>query len=181
MESFPCRIPKSRELSGNGGYESDGFVSKNDRHRASWRTPGEIVVRAGTRAKVAATKGLGMVAQFVNCNRIWESRMAWERRRNKLFYYRSYRDPATGRLRKQYVGTGPVAEDAARQDAARRAQKVAQRRDETAAEQRYEAAHRLLLALSQQCDTLTRAALAEAGYYQHHRGEWRPYGKKKGK
>ena len=51
--------------------------------------------------------------------------------------------------------------------------------DETAAEQRFEAAHRLLLALSQQCDTLTRAALAEAGYYQHHRGEWRPYGKKK--
>ena len=107
--------------------------------------------------------------------------MAWERRRNGLFYYRSYRDPTTGRVRKQYIGTGPVAEEAARRDAARRAQKVAQRCDETAAEQRYEAAQRLLLALTQECDTLARAALAEAGYYQHHRGEWRHHDKKKDK
>jgi hypothetical protein len=30
-----------------------------------------------------------------------------------------------------------------------------------------------LLALIQECDTINKAALAEAGYYQHHRGEWR--------
>ena len=47
--------------------------------------------------------------------------MAWEKRRNGRFYYRSYRDPATGQVRKQYIGTGPAAEEAARQDVAQRA------------------------------------------------------------
>lgn len=103
--------------------------------------------------------------------------MAWERRRNGLFYYRSYRDPTTGRVRKQYIGTGRVAEEAARQDAQRRAEKAARRHAEREAEHRFEAAHQVLLALVQDCDTITRAALAEAGYYQHHRGAWRRYAK----
>jgi hypothetical protein len=30
--------------------------------------------------------------------------------------------------------------------------------------------------LSQDCEDLTTSALADAGIYQHHRGEWRPYG-----
>jgi hypothetical protein len=107
--------------------------------------------------------------------------MAWERRRNGLFYYRSYRDRATGQVRKQYIGTGAVAEEAARQDAARRAETAARRRDERVAEQRYEAARDVLIAMIQDCDTITRAALAEAGYYQHHRGEWRRYARKNDK
>jgi hypothetical protein len=104
--------------------------------------------------------------------------MAWEKRGNRLFYYRSYRDRTTGRVWKQYIGSGPAAEEAARQDAARRAEKAARRRDERAAEQRYEAAHAVLLALVRDCDAITRSALAEAGFYQHHRGEWRRYAKK---
>jgi acyl-CoA reductase-like NAD-dependent aldehyde dehydrogenase len=107
--------------------------------------------------------------------------MAWERRRNGLFYYRSYRDRVTGRVRKEYVGTGPVAEEAARQDAVRRAERAARRCEERAAEQRYETAHAMLLTLAQDCDTLARAALADFGYYQHHRGEWRRYGRKETK
>jgi hypothetical protein len=107
--------------------------------------------------------------------------MAWEKRRNGLFYYRSYRDPTTGRVRKQYIGAGPVAEEAARQDTQRQAEKAARRRDERDAERQYEAAHRMLLSLIQNCDTITRAALVEAGYYQHHRGEWRRYARKNDK
>jgi hypothetical protein len=99
--------------------------------------------------------------------------MAWEKRRNGLFYYRSYRDRVTGRVRKQYIGTGLVAEEAARQDAARQAERAARRREERAAEQRYEAAYTMLLALTQECDLIARAVLSQAGYYQHHRGEWR--------
>ena len=53
--------------------------------------------------------------------------MAWEKRRNRWFYYRSYRDRTTGQVRKQYLGSGPAAEEAARQDAAQRAEKAAQR------------------------------------------------------
>jgi len=99
--------------------------------------------------------------------------MAWEKRRNRRYYYRSYRDPITGKVRKEYIGAGAAGEEAARQDAALRAEKAAQRRKEQVAEQRYETAHSALLALIQGCDTITKAALAEAGYYQHHRGEWR--------
>ena len=107
--------------------------------------------------------------------------MAWEKRRNRWFYYRSYRDRTTGQVRKQYLGSGPAAEEAARQDAAQRAEKAAQRGAELDAERRYEAAQGMLLALSRECDTIVRAALAKAGYYQHHRGEWRRYAKNSNK
>ena len=66
-------------------------------------------------------------------------------------------------------------EEAARQDAARRSEKAAQRSAKLDVQRRYEAAQRMLLALSQECETVVRAALAEAGYYQHNRGEWRRY------
>jgi acyl-CoA reductase-like NAD-dependent aldehyde dehydrogenase len=99
--------------------------------------------------------------------------MAWEKRRNRRYYYRSYRDPITGKVRKEYIGAGAAGEEAARHDAVRRAERAAQRREEQAAEQRYEMARSALLALVQECDTITKAALVEAGYYQHHRGEWR--------
>ncbi len=99
--------------------------------------------------------------------------MAWEKRRNGRFYYRSYRDPATGQVRKQYIGTGPAAEEAARQDIAQRAEKSARCCDKEDAARRFEAGHSMLLALSADLDAIARAVLAEAGYYQHHRGEWR--------
>ena len=76
-------------------------------------------------------------------------------------------------MRKQYLGAGPAAEEAARQDAARRAANAARRSEEQDAVRRYEADHSVLLALSQELESIARAALAEAGYYQHHRGEWR--------
>jgi len=103
--------------------------------------------------------------------------MGWERRWNRRFYYRCYRDPATGQVRREYVGAGPVAEAIAEQDAERRAERTAKRRAEQERRQRFEAAYASLAVLGRESDTITTYVLAEAGWYQHHRGAWRRYGK----
>jgi hypothetical protein len=106
--------------------------------------------------------------------------MAWERRRHRLFYYRCYRD-YTGRVRKQYIGSGPAAEEVARRDAAERAERAARRQAERELRQQFAAASGMLAAFGRDCDDLARSALAEAGLYQHHRGEWRRYGERRSK
>jgi len=47
--------------------------------------------------------------------------MAWEQRGPQTYYYRSIR--RHGRVTKDYLGTGPLAEFCAAEDAARRAQR----------------------------------------------------------
>ena len=102
--------------------------------------------------------------------------MAWEHRNNgKRYYYRARR--VDGRVVKEYVGTGPIAEAAARQDAQQRAERQTQLQAERARRERYEAAQQLLSTLCDECDALVAAALTAAGYYQHHR-QWR---KRRGK
>lgn len=97
--------------------------------------------------------------------------MAWERRRNRMYYYRSHR--IGKRVVKEYFGAGLAAHLAAAEDDQRR-QRREQARDEV------EAAHRetgLAADPYQQMDilttALTKAAFREAGYHQHDRGEWR--------
>jgi len=103
--------------------------------------------------------------------------MAWERRRNRLYYFRCFRGH-NGRVRKQYIGTGREAEDIARRDAARRAERADRRREELELRQQFVTASSMLTALGGECDDLVVAALADAGIYQHHRGVWRRYGGK---
>ena len=97
--------------------------------------------------------------------------MAWEQRGSQTYYYRSLR--RHGRVTKDYLGTGPLAELSAAEDAERRAQRHAEAeawRQEQAARD----------ALDQQIDAwwdmsmvLLKATLYTEGYYQHGRGEWR--------
>src|SRR5262245_44540118 len=97
--------------------------------------------------------------------------MAWEQRGPHTYYYRSIR--RHGRVTKDYLGTGPLAELSAAEDAARRAQRHIEAetwRQEQAA----------LDALDQQIDAwwdrstlLLKATLYTEGYYQHDRGAWR--------
>jgi len=98
--------------------------------------------------------------------------MAWETRaRGGRYYTRSIR--RHGRVYREYIGTGPVAELAAQLEAAERAQRQEERlalaRDRQAAEQ--------LEGFVDEVDslvaTLTRLALVSAGFHQHHRGAWR--------
>ena len=97
--------------------------------------------------------------------------MAWERRGSQTYYYRSVR--RHGRVTKDYLGTGPLAELSAAEDAARHAQ----RHSEAEAWRQERAA---LEVLDRQFDTywnaatgLLKATLYAEGYYQHDRGEWR--------
>jgi hypothetical protein len=98
--------------------------------------------------------------------------MGWEARGcgGRLYYFR-YRKVA-GRVTRQYLGTGPVAELAAAADALRRADRRAALEARRAEEDRWRAALGPLLALSRVADLMARAALLAGGYHRHAR-TWR--------
>ena len=98
--------------------------------------------------------------------------MGWETRRGRGRYYtRSHR--VSGRVIREYVGTGLVAELTAQQDAEERAQRLAERQRLQHEAARWASAAAPLMQLSQLLDGLTAATLITAGYHQHHRGTWR--------
>ena len=101
--------------------------------------------------------------------------MAWEQRGPQTYYYRSI--GRHGRVTKDYLGTGPLAELSAAEDAARRAQHQAEAeawRQERAA---LDALDRQIDAWWDMSTVLLKATLYTEGHYQHDRGEWRkrPY------
>ena len=98
--------------------------------------------------------------------------MAWESRRGRGRYYtRSTR--VNGRVVRQYVGSGPLAEKAAEEDARRRAERQARAEALRAERERLAQAQALLQGLCSGTDLLLRAALTAAGFHQHNRGAWR--------
>jgi len=102
-----------------------------------------------------------------------ESGMAWERRRNgRLYYYRSYRDHSTGRVHKQYLGSGLSAEEAARQDASKREERLRRRAEEQARRDEHQAMESLVGDVNHEATAILEATLLAANYYRHHR-EWR--------
>ena len=97
--------------------------------------------------------------------------MGWENREGGRYYYRAWR--CEGRVVKEYVGSGPMAQLAERMDLAER-EKTTQRMGRAKARRaRIQQADALVTTLAEVTDLLARAALLEAGYRQHHRGEWR--------
>jgi hypothetical protein len=99
-------------------------------------------------------------------NRVTE--MGWDRGR---YYIRSRK--VNGRVVREYVGTGRVAELAAQLDALEREQRLLDAlavRDEKADLAALEGD---MKALSETTDLLARAALLAAGFHRHKRGEWR--------
>jgi hypothetical protein len=90
--------------------------------------------------------------------------MGWDKGR---YYTRSRK--VNGRVVREYVGTGPLAELAAQTDALRQEEREA-RRAELAELAALDAP---LDDLAELTDLLARAALVAAGYRQHHRGDWR--------
>jgi hypothetical protein len=99
--------------------------------------------------------------------------MAWFKGR---YYYRSRREGR--RVVREYIGSGELAEIAARYDELDRQEK---REEALALRQAKEDLARLDAAMRESwtsVETVARAALLAAGYRQHKRGEWRkPRGK----
>ena len=98
--------------------------------------------------------------------------MAWEERGGRLYYYRGRRTPG-GRVLKEYVGSGPAAEFLANADEEARQHERRRREAEKAERERLEAFDREIDSACEAIELLARAALVEAGYRQHKRGEWR--------
>ncbi len=97
--------------------------------------------------------------------------MGWEHRGDEKYYYTAKR--AGGRVVKQYIGTGRVAELAAQYAAATRAEQA-----RTAAEQKRErdalaALDAALAPLHELADAATAAALVAAGCHRPNRSKWR--------
>ena len=97
--------------------------------------------------------------------------MGWEVRGRCRFYTRSRK--LAGRVVREYVGTGAVAELAAAADALRRADRQAAADALRAEQVRWAEAAAPLKELSCAADLLTRATLLAAGYHQHSRSSWR--------
>jgi hypothetical protein len=101
--------------------------------------------------------------------------MGWAVKGGRRYYYRYHR--AEGRVRCHYVGTGPAAELAAALDeycrAEHEAQRAANREIEQAEQARQRPAETPLRQLCSLSDTLFRATLLAAGFYQHAGGPWR--------
>ena len=98
--------------------------------------------------------------------------MGWEKRERGGRYYTRSRKVG-GRVVREYVGAGRVAELIAAHDAAERAERaeaVAAVREERARVAPIDSATAALDGLA---EALARAALAAHGYRRHHRGEWR--------
>jgi hypothetical protein len=98
--------------------------------------------------------------------------MAWETRKGRGRYYtRTVR--RGGRVVREYVGAGEVAELVASVDQATRAC----RRDELQARRlervALEAVEAGVVEVCRVADLLARLALVATGHHQHHRGAWR--------
>ena len=98
--------------------------------------------------------------------------MAWETRRGRGRYYTRSRR-VNGRVVREYVGSGEVAEVIAQLDALDREERRQMEEAFRAECERLDAADRAAGEFSALVDTLAQGALVAAGYRQHNRGEWR--------
>ena len=96
----------------------------------------------------------------------------WEKReRGGLYYTRSRK--VGGRVAREYLGNGTLAELAARMDALERRRREEDVKAWRKKKERLEALEGPVEDLCEAAEALARAALVVAGYLQHKRGEWR--------
>ncbi len=85
---------------------------------------------------------------------------------------RSRRSPEDGRVVREYIGTGPLAEIVAKSDRTKWELGEAERKREKTELERLEALAAPVLTLSEAAEVLLRAHLIASGYHRH-KGEWR--------
>jgi hypothetical protein len=99
--------------------------------------------------------------------------MAWERRGpggNRYYYRCEWRG---GRCIKRYLGRGPAAEAAAREDGEKRAARTIRRHIAAIEKAMEQPAKDLMTGLDGQVTVAIHSALMAAGYHRHSRGAWR--------
>jgi hypothetical protein len=94
--------------------------------------------------------------------------VGWEKGR---YYTRSRK--VNGRVVREYVGTGRIAELVAEMDAIEHQRREVERAARQAERANVDALDAPLDELNDLVELLARAALVAAGYHQHKRGEWR--------
>jgi hypothetical protein len=94
--------------------------------------------------------------------------MGWDRGR---YYTRSRK--VNGRVVREYVGGGELAELAARLDAIQRQEREAERATRQGERAELDTLDEPVDRMCQEVELLARAALRATGYHQHKRGEWR--------
>jgi hypothetical protein len=101
------------------------------------------------------------------------SAVAWEtRERGGRYYTRSRRSPEDGRVVREYVGSGPLAEIVAEEDRTKRELAEAERKREKTELERLKALAAPVLEISEAAEILAHAHLIAAGYHRH-KGEYR--------
>ena len=96
--------------------------------------------------------------------------VAWERRGDNLYYYRSVREGE--KVRKEYVGRGEIAEALAHADETIRRSRAERLRRDAAELERVRALVSCADELHETAEVLARAEMVAAGYHRH-KGEWR--------
>ena len=94
--------------------------------------------------------------------------MAWQKRGNRLFYYRSRKKK--GRVVTEYLGSGARAQQAALEDQAQHTARTQERQEQQA----WDALESQIAALGTLTTLLSQSLLVVDGrLYRHNRGEWR--------
>lgn len=101
--------------------------------------------------------------------------MAWETRGARPYYYKSRRIGNV--VRKTYLGSGEVAKQAAANDAAAKAQRVADQTALAEFQTRLANVDQLVASAADGANLLTEATLLALGFHEH-RGTWRSYREK---
>ena len=98
--------------------------------------------------------------------------MAWEQReRGGLYYTRSRK--VEGRVVREYVGTGPMAELAAEADARERRRREEEAEAWREERERMETLEAPIEELSEAAELISDTDRYAAGYQRNNRGEWR--------
>lgn len=98
--------------------------------------------------------------------------MAWEKRkRGGAYYYRSRR--VGGRVVKEYVGRGPLAEMAAAWAEEDRAERLAKAQADRRRRRELDDVAQQVGEASKAVDDVAAAWLTMLGYHRHDRGNWR--------
>jgi len=108
---------------------------------------------------------------ITNVTQRW-GKMPWETRiRGGQYYTRSRR--VSGRVIREYFGSGSAGEEAAREDRERREAREQQRAMWQGEEEDLATLSAQLAVFNNATDVLLRAVLYASGYHLHKRGEWR--------